>query len=74
MKMRLRCRLRDHRGDRSLRELERETGINRAYLSLIKRGKLLPPDRLVGQLEQAYGLPLDEWYFLPGLVPDGEVS
>ena len=61
--MHLRCSLRDLRGTRGLRALEAETGISRAYLSLIERGKLLPPDRLIEPLERAYGAPIEEWYW-----------
>ena len=59
--MRLICFLRDLRGDRSLRELETETGISRGELSLYERGIKLPIDKHVAILEDAYG-PRSRWY------------
>jgi len=68
--MHLRCRLRELRGTRGLRAVEAETGISRAYLSLIERGKLLPPDRLVAELERAYGAPIERWYWPLAILKD----
>ena len=56
------CRLRDYRGDRTLRALEQLTGINKGLLSMIEAGRLLPRDRDIAALEQAYGHARSEWY------------
>jgi transcriptional regulator with XRE-family HTH domain len=54
--MRLACRLRELRLERglSIRELETESGINRAYLSQLERGRLLPRDEWIEALKRAY--------------------
>ena len=59
--MRVTCMMRGLRGDRSLTEVEDETGINRGTLSQIERGILLPLDRHVVILERVYG-PRAGWY------------
>jgi transcriptional regulator with XRE-family HTH domain len=58
----LRCHLREIRGKRPLSELEAETGINRGTLSHLERGRQLPLDKHVPDLERAYGAPRTEWY------------
>lgn len=65
--MRVQCRLRELRGNRSLREMSaatREAGveISAGILSLIERGVMLAPDRHVAALEHAYGQPIESWY------------
>ena len=60
--MRVRCKLRELRGDRSLRELARATGINHGRLSEIEHGHLLPRDDQLEQLERAYDAPRHTWY------------
>jgi len=45
----------------SLTEVEDLTGVNRAVLSQIETGRMLPADKFVGQLELAYGPP-SSWY------------
>lgn len=56
-------RLRDIRQarDLSLRELERDTGINRGIWSQIENGQLLPQARHLAALSEALGVPPDEW-------------
>lgn len=60
--MRLPCLLRVHRGDRKLRDLADQAGINAGDLSRIERGIMLPSDELVPALEDAYGVPWGLWY------------
>ncbi len=66
--MRLACRLRVIRGERSLRELAAVSGINRGTLSRIERGRQLPADKQVGALEELYGAPAHEWYAHPAAL------
>lgn len=56
------CQLRILRGDRSLRQVETETGIARGNLSRIERGREFPPDKHIAALEEAYGAPWRDWY------------
>ena len=60
--MRVRCRLRELRGRRSIRDMAEATGVQPAYLSLLEQGRLLPSDSWRVALEQAYGAPLARWY------------
>ncbi len=60
--MRLRCRLREIRGDRPLRELESATGINRGELSRFERGVALPTEEQTLRLQDAYGVDHSQWY------------
>lgn len=60
--MRLRCKLRTIRGERTLGDISELTGINRGTLSMIELGRLLPKDDQVEALEQAYGAPAHQWY------------
>lgn len=60
--MRLRCRLRELRGDRSLRVVAEAAGLNRGLLSEIERGYRLPLDKHLPALERAYGAPASAWY------------
>lgn len=60
--MHVRCKLRDLRGDRTLRELEALTEISRGTLSKLERGVQFPLDKQIAQLERAYGAPLASWY------------
>lgn len=50
------------RGERTLREIAEQSGVGQAALSQIERGLMLPKDDDVEQLEEAYGLPISEWY------------
>jgi DNA-binding XRE family transcriptional regulator len=61
-RVRLRCRLREFRAEKSLRDLAAEIGVNHGRLSEIENGQRLPPDELIPTLEQAYGRPLSDWY------------
>lgn len=56
------CHLREIRGKRPMREVEAEAGIHRGTLSMIERGRLLPTEAQIPQLEAAYEAPLHEWY------------
>lgn len=65
--MRLTCRLREYRGDRSLRNMADATNqagyqVSAGELSRIERGTLLPTDKQIPALEQAYGHPATDWY------------
>jgi transcriptional regulator with XRE-family HTH domain len=66
--LRLACRLRVLRGDRSIRQIEATSGINRGVLSRIEHGRLLPEDELVPVLEAVYGAPACEWYTHPAAL------
>lgn len=66
--MHLRCRLREIRADRTLREIADTSGVAVPTLSLIERGLMLPRDDQVEELENAYGIPLAEWYDRPTLL------
>lgn len=60
----------------TLTEVEDLTGVNRAVLSQIETGRMLPADKHVGQLELAYG-PAAGWYDAEVLLliqRDGEDS
>jgi transcriptional regulator with XRE-family HTH domain len=69
--MRVRCNLRTIRermprkpnGDPvSLRDIEAVAGVSPGVLSQIERGVMLPADRQIAGLEQAYGAPVTDWY------------
>jgi transcriptional regulator with XRE-family HTH domain len=60
--VRLRCYLREGRGERSLRQVANLTGVSAGELSLIERGRLLPADDQVEAIERAYGLQRTSWY------------
>lgn len=60
--MRVKCRLRALRGERSLRSMEAETGISRGYLSRYENGKEFPRDHHVAALERCYGAPARSWF------------
>ena len=60
--MTLACRLRALRGERSLRQVAEQAGVNRGLLSEIERGLRLPPDAWIPRLERAYGVPVEQWY------------
>ena len=52
--------LRDLRGQRSLRQLEEETGITYSYLSVIERGNKRPGPRVLSRLAAFHEVPLDD--------------
>jgi transcriptional regulator with XRE-family HTH domain len=52
----------------SIRLAEERTGISRAYLSQIERGRLLPTDRQAKAIEEVYAAPRTEWYGRDGLL------
>ena len=56
------CHLRALRGERSLRQVAEEAGVNRGLLSEIERGLRLPPDSWIEPLERTYGVPVEQWY------------
>lgn len=65
--MRVRCHLKRFRGDKSIRDVETESGIARATLSRLENGQLFPLDAQVPQLEEAYGARITDWYD-PGVL------
>ncbi len=60
--MKLHCKLRDLRGDRSLRHVAETAGISSGVLSQIEQGRALPRDRDLERLEAVYGAPVEQWY------------
>jgi transcriptional regulator with XRE-family HTH domain len=56
------CNLREIRGKRVLRHVAEEAGINPGVLSQIERGRMLPRDSQLEQLEAVYGAPVEAWY------------
>lgn len=60
--MRVKCKLRMLRGEKSLRELAAATGISRGTLSRYERGIQLPTDAHVPALERAYRANATLWY------------
>ena len=70
--MRLRCYLREIRGERSLADIcrvaEELTGmrVNHGELSRIENGLALPRDHMLAALVAAYGASIEDWY--PPLV------
>lgn len=60
--MRVACRLREIRGDRTLATMAAASGVAEAELSKIERGLALPRDLWLDGLEQAYGEPRHQWY------------
>jgi transcriptional regulator with XRE-family HTH domain len=60
--VRLVCRLRAARGEKSLRDMANETRISRGQLSEIETGRRLPTDNQVTVLELSYGVARDDFY------------
>ena len=60
--MRVPCSLRTIRGQRTLSEIARASGVQVPHLSQIERGHMLPKDAWLDELERAYGAPLEQWY------------
>jgi transcriptional regulator with XRE-family HTH domain len=60
--MRVNCKLRRLRGDRSLRQVAELAGVSAGQLSQIEQGRALPRDRDIARLEEAYGAPAEQWY------------
>lgn len=60
--MRVKCRLRELRGERSLNQMQAETGINKGYLSRYELGKEFPRDHHIQALERVYGARAESWY------------
>jgi transcriptional regulator with XRE-family HTH domain len=54
--LRLLCHLREARGDRTLAEMARASGVANANLSMIETGRMLPRDEWIEGMERAYGL------------------
>ena len=59
--------LRNLRGDRTLREVEREAGIPNSYLSNVESGGKRPGLKTLAKLADYYGVPLDELLQVAGL-------
>ena len=60
--MRVRCLLRQIRGERTIHDVAEASGVARGTLSYIERGRMFPADDQVDGLERAYGKPVTEWY------------
>lgn len=60
--MRVNCKLRRLRGDRSLRQIAEIAGVSAGQLSQIEQGRALPRGRDIARLEAAYGAPVEQWY------------
>jgi transcriptional regulator with XRE-family HTH domain len=81
--MRVACKLRTHRGDRSLAVIEAATyaaghNVSGGILSQIERGRTLPTDEQIPVLEQVYGIAFADWYESPyvliALQPDEDAA
>ena len=59
--------LRNLRGDRTLREVEREAGIPNSYLSNVESGTKRPGLKTLSKLSDYFGVPLDELLEVAGL-------
>lgn len=75
--MRLRCRLREIRESLprnpdgrkvALSDMAERSGVGAASLSQIERGVMLPSDRQLAAIEEAYGAEITEWYSARVLV------
>ena len=64
--------LRDLRGERSLRDLEEETGIAYSYLSVIERGNKRPGPKVLSRLAAYHDVPLDELLGAAGYPPQAD--
>jgi transcriptional regulator with XRE-family HTH domain len=72
----VRCYLRDHRHE-PLRAIATRAGISAGILAQIENGRALPRDTRIRGLEDAYNLPLHQWYpdyLLPHLEHDPETA
>ena len=63
--------LRDLRGNRTLREVEQESGIPNSYLSNVESGGKRPGLKTLSKLANYYGVPLEELLDVAGL-PNGK--
>jgi transcriptional regulator with XRE-family HTH domain len=71
--MRLRCFMRELRGERSITEASQATGCARGEISMFERGHSLPHADQVPRLTRFYGVGPDGWYprgVLGVLYPD----
>ena len=59
--------IRNLRGDRTLREVERGAGIPNSYLSNVESGKKRPGLKTLSKLADYFGVPLDELLEVAGL-------
>ena len=59
--------LRNLRGDRTLREVERGAGIPNSYLSNVESGTKRPGLKTLSKLADYFGVPLDELLLVAGL-------
>lgn len=60
--MRVTCHLRAFRGERTLAAITARSGVSQADLSRIERGRMVPADDQIPQLEEAYGQPRHLWW------------
>jgi transcriptional regulator with XRE-family HTH domain len=69
--VRVHCRLRELReklparpdGSRmALSDMAKLSGVSAGVLSQIERGVMLPPDRQIPAIENAYGAALEDWF------------
>jgi transcriptional regulator with XRE-family HTH domain len=60
--MRVRCYLREIRGERSLRSVAEEAGVSPAILSTLERGEGFVHDSDIEKLVAAYGASVADWY------------
>ena len=59
--------LRSLRGNKSLRQVERDTGTANSYLSHLEMGTKRPGARTLGRLAVYYGVPMQELFHAAGL-------
>ncbi len=60
--MRIHCRIRELRGDESLRDFADRVGMNRGTLSRIETGRGLPSDEEAQRIAEVLGRPLTDLY------------
>lgn len=61
LRLTIRCRLRELRGERKLVEVAELSGVSPGSLSQLERGERLPRAAHLEGLERAYG-PQEDWY------------
>ena len=65
-------KLRAHRGDRSLREVAKQAGVNHGYLSQLERGEVAEPaPAILQKLATGYGLPFPVLMRWAGYIESG---
>ena len=66
--------LRYLRGERSLRQVQEDTGITYSYLSNIERGNKLPGERVLTKLADYHNVPRGELLYLAGIDKNSDAD